>query len=214
MAKNPTFFGQNMQQDFKTFQTKPMSIKVKELPEHPLKNTVAVGNFILEESISKKTLQTGQSAIYNFIIKGEGNISSINKPEKPTAPTFDIYEPNVKQDISRSGTMVTGSKSFSYYIVPNEPGKHVMKNYFNWIFFNTQKRKYDTLSSKLVLNVLGESFKNKTIEQTNDFGGFYDRITNEGNKFDAKNYKELFNLFANIMLLVMLVFSFIFAFRK
>lgn len=214
VAKSPTFFGQNMQQDFKTFTTKPVTIKVKPLPEHPLKNSVSVGNFQLEESVSKTKLKTGQSVIFNFVVKGEGNISSINKPETPTAPTFDFYEPNVKQDISRSGQAVTGSKQFSYYVVPNEPGRHDLGNYFQWVYFNPTARKYDTLRAKTVLNVSGESQKNQVIEQTTDFGGFYERINNESNRFETKNYKELFNLFTNILLLVMLVFSIIFAFRK
>jgi hypothetical protein len=214
MAKNPTFFGQNMQQDFKTFTSKSIRVKVKSLPEHPLKNSVSVGNFQLEESVSKHKLSTGQSVIYNFVIKGEGNISSINKPETPTVTTFDFYEPNVKQDISRSGQEVTGSKQFSYYIVPNEPGKHNLGDYFQWIYFNPIKRRYDTLRAKTVLNVAGESQKNQVIEQTTDFDGFYDRINSESNRFQSKNYKELFNLFTNVLLLVMLVFSIIFAFRK
>ncbi|MBY0425567.1 MAG: BatD family protein [Cytophagales bacterium] len=214
VAKNPSFFGQNMQQDFKTFTTKPVTVKVKNLPEHPLKNSVSVGNFQLEESVSKRKLGTGQSVIFNFNIKGEGNISSINKPETPVNTVFDFYEPNVKQDISRSGQAVTGSKQFSYYIVPNEPGQHDLGKYFQWIYFNPNTKKYDTLRAKTVLNVSGESKKNESIEQTTDFEGFYDRINSESNRFDTKNYKELFNLFTNILLLVMLVFSIIFAFRK
>jgi hypothetical protein len=38
VAKNPSFFGQNRQENFKTFYSKPKAVKVKELPPHPLRD--------------------------------------------------------------------------------------------------------------------------------------------------------------------------------
>lgn len=35
VAKNPSFFGQNRQEDFKTFYSKSKTVRVKELPPHP-----------------------------------------------------------------------------------------------------------------------------------------------------------------------------------
>src|SRR5258708_23471018 len=44
VAKNPSFFGQNRQEDFKNFFSKPQTITVKQLPEHPLRDTLSVAN--------------------------------------------------------------------------------------------------------------------------------------------------------------------------
>ncbi|MCH8318266.1 MAG: BatD family protein, partial [Bacteroidetes bacterium] len=49
VAKNPTFFGNNKKQDFKTFWASPKIINVKELPPHPLNDVVSVGIYRLEE---------------------------------------------------------------------------------------------------------------------------------------------------------------------
>jgi hypothetical protein len=49
VAKNPSFFGQNRQEDFKTFYSKPRTVRVKDLPPHPLRDAVAVGDYRLEE---------------------------------------------------------------------------------------------------------------------------------------------------------------------
>src|SRR5271154_1102125 len=70
VAKNPSFFGQNRKEDFKTFYTKPKVIQVKELPPHPMRNEVAVGDYRLEERINAHDLQTGQSVGYEFNIYG------------------------------------------------------------------------------------------------------------------------------------------------
>ncbi|MBS1952111.1 MAG: Aerotolerance protein BatD [Cytophagales bacterium] len=175
VAKNPSFFGQSRQEDFKTFYSKPKTIKVKELPPHPLREVAAVGNYKLEEHISKTELKTGQSASYDFTIFGEGNISGVAKPVVNNSGAFDFYEPNVKQNITREGGHVGGKKTFSYFMIPKEPGEFKLGDYFQWIFFNPQTKKYDTLKSQLTVTVSGESQKNQSIG-SNDLGSFYDRI--------------------------------------
>jgi len=53
VAKNPTFFGQNRKESYKTFNSKAQKVVVKQLPPHPLKDAVAVGHFKLQEKIDK-----------------------------------------------------------------------------------------------------------------------------------------------------------------
>jgi len=175
VAKNPSFFGQNRQEDFKTFYSKPVTVKVKELPPHPLKNSVAVGDYRLMEQLPATVSKTGQSIGYEFRIVGEGNITAIEKPIVRSDANFDFYEPNMKQSIRREGGHVAGNKTFSYYMIPKEPGEFNMGNYFQWIFFNPNSKRYDTLRSRYTLLVEGESQKNQFIEST-DLGSFYDRI--------------------------------------
>jgi len=176
VAKNPSYFGQNRKEDFKTFYSKSKKVMVKELPPHPLKDAVAVGDYTLDERIRSTDLETGQSAAYEFNIYGTGNISSIEKPVVKNDGSFEFYEPNVRQDINRSGNRVTGTKSFSYYMIPKEPGQYQLGEYFQWVFFNPNQKKYDTLKSKLTVYVTGESKKNEAIQST-DLGSFYDKIS-------------------------------------
>ena len=175
VAKNPSFFGQNRQEDFKTFYSKAKSVRVKELPPHPLQQSVAVGNYRLAEEISSTDLKTGQSVAYSFNVSGEGNISSVERPVIPPGSPFDIYEPNVQQNIRREGNRVMGTKSFKYFIVPKEPGQYNLGDYFTWIYFNPSRKAYDTLRSGLMVRVEGESHRNQAIRST-DLGSFYDRI--------------------------------------
>ena len=132
VAKNPSFFGQNRQEDFKKFYSKAKTVRVKELPDHPSRDAAGVGNFRLEEKISANELQTGQSVGYEFNIFGEGNISSIEKPTIKTDNAFEFYEPNVKQNINRENGRVSGTKSFSYFIIPKEPGIYNLGDCFQW----------------------------------------------------------------------------------
>lgn len=180
VAKNPSFFGRNKQEDYETFYSKAKKVAVKELPPHPLKDEVAVGDYRLREKISTEELETGQSFTYHFDIIGQGNISSISAPT-PTADTrFDFYTPDIRQNINRGRNRVSGTKSFDFYGIPNEPGLYRLQDYFTWIFFNPDQEKYDTLQSKLTLKVTGESRENYAIA-SNDLGDFYDQISQADN---------------------------------
>lgn len=175
VAKQQSFFGRNHQKDFKTFYSKAKNIKVKELPPHPLKEQVAVGNYRLIDGISKTEFKTGESFNYKFKIIGEGNISAIKEPTIINDDRLQFYPPNELQDINRSEGMVTGKKIFDYYIIPDEPGNFNLGDYTSWIYFNPKKEVYDTLMPDFTFTVNGKSKKNTTIRST-DLGNFYDRI--------------------------------------
>jgi len=168
-------------EDFKTFYSKAKQVTVKELPPHPLRDVVAVGNYRLDERTASTDLKTGQSGAYEFNIVGEGNIAGIEKPNVNRDGNFEIYEPNVHQSINHDNNRVTGSKSFKYFIIPREPGQYKLGDYFQWIYFNPQLKKYDTLSSKLNVYVTGESKQNEAV-LANDGGSFYDKIDNTDNQ--------------------------------
>jgi hypothetical protein len=213
VAKNPSFFGQNRQEDFKTFYSKSKTVKVKELPPHPLQESVAVGDYRLDEKIGATELETGQSVSYEFRVFGEGNISSIERPIINKDNAFDFYEPNVKQNINREKTRVTGTKSFNYFMIPKEPGTYNMDDYFSWVFFNPTTKKYDTLRSKYVVSVKGESQKNQFIESTS-LGSFYDRIDASNNSIRSSSEHDWTKIGFNIFILLMLGTSAYLIFRK
>lgn len=203
VAKNPTFFGRNKQEEIVTFHTKPKTIKITELPPHPLRESVTVGNYRLKEKISSTELKTGESFNYSFDIVGEGNISAINEPIMSKDENFDIYSPNIRQDISRGHGKVRGTKSFSYYGIPNEPGDYEFKDYLQFIYFNVKKEQYDTLKSELTLHVTGESKKNESI-LSSDMGSFYDTMDIQDNKLVALDTQDRLKWMANIAIFIMI----------
>jgi hypothetical protein len=213
VAKNPSFFGQNRKEDFKTFYSKPKTIKVKELPPHPLRDQVAVGNYRLDEKISSTALQTGQSFSYEFNIYGDGNISSIEKPVTFKDGSFDFYEPNIRQNINRENNRVTGTKSFNYFIIPKEPGEYRLSDFIHWVFFNPSNKSYDTLKAQAVVVVNGESLKNEAIESV-DAGSFYDKIGTTDNTLRAITDTGWLKPILNIFILVMLAGSAYLVFKK
>ncbi len=213
IARQPSFFGRNKKEDFKTFTTEPKTIRVKPLPPHPMSEVVSVGNYQLQEAINASRLQTGQSFEYRFKIVGEGNIEYINKPKIPDTDDFDIYAPSVMQNILRRNSQVKGAKSFEYYTVPNEPGTYNMGDFFQWVFFNPEVEAYDTLKSEIVVDVQGESRKNEYISSS-DLGSFYDQFQGADNSLRSIGGSQIQLLIANLVILVLLVLTAIVIFKK
>ncbi|MGB3778707.1 MAG: BatD family protein [Tunicatimonas sp.] len=213
VAKNPSFFGRRRQADNKTFSTQPKTVRVKDLPPHPLKDAVAVGNYQLDESVSTHKVNTGSSFNYNFKVVGAGNISAVDKPTVKPSEHFEVYPPSVEQNITRRSGQVRGSKAFSYYIVPNEPGKYRLGDLFNWIYFNPSTAQYDTLTSDVTLQVEGKSRKNELISEQ-DVGSFYDKISRADNTLAPRHGDNWERLLANGLILSMLVLTAVVVFRR
>ncbi|MEO9872824.1 BatD family protein [Ekhidna sp.] len=213
VAKNPSFFGRNRQEDFQTFYSREKKVKVKELPPHPLRDQVAVGNYRLDEKIGSEILVTGQSLNYSFDIVGEGNISAIEAPNPDGKDVFDFYAPNVTQQVNRSGGKVRGIKSYDYYGIPNEPGTYALSDFFKWIYFNPATKSYDTLKSDYNLTVTGESRKNLSIA-SNDLGDFYDQINTADNELNTISGNDWFTIIVNIFIVLTLALTAYMLFKK
>jgi hypothetical protein len=203
VAKNPSFFGRNRQEDFKIFSSEAKSVQVRELPDHPLREVVPVGRYALEEQISDQDLETGRSFNYTFSIRGEGNISAVNKPLVRTTNIFEFYPPNIRQNILRGNNRVTGTKTFNYQVIPNEPGTYDLGDYISLIYFDPYREAYDTLRSEIEVQVTGESKKNVTI-LSNDVGAFYDIIELESNTLRNRTRTTAIQWIANVLIVFLL----------
>lgn len=200
VAKNPSFFSSNRQEDFKTFYSSPQTIKVKPLPPHPLKNEVSVGVFQLRENISNLEVKTGEGFEYNFGINGIGNINSVSPPKRMTGANLNTFDPNVRQQINRGYGRVSGIKEFNYYITINEAGNYELDDHFQWIYFDPVRAVYDTLMPSAKIAVSGESKVNQALSGQR-LGGIYDRINTESNQFLNEKYKYYFSTVINLLLL-------------
>lgn len=206
VAKNPSFFSPNRQRDFKKFYSKPKTVRVKELPPHQLRNVAAVGNYRLTENLNPKEALTGQSVKYEFTIYGEGNIGAITRPETKPNRAFDVFDPSVRQNIRRENNRVTGSATFSYYLIPKEPGTYNLGDLLEWYFFNPTTGLYDTLKATATLQVTGESLTNETI----DSGGesyLYNLADVADNTLHGSPWHEQYPIILNLVAVMLLIIS-------
>jgi hypothetical protein len=214
VAKNPNLLNNERQEGYKTYFARPREIKVKQLPPHPLRDAVPVGNYSLTEKLSRNSAQVNKSISYLFRVEGEGNLAAIMPPVPETQPGLDFYPPDVRQDVTRRAGRVMGSKSFTYTVLPREPGNYKLGKLMHWIYFDPVTARYDTLRPTLTLSVTGTRDTDALV-LSRDLGSFYRIIENEDNTLVSLHQFDEIRRYTNIILVVLLVVSgFIFIKRR
>lgn len=199
VSKQTDLWGQHRgQSERTTFAAPAKKIKVRDLPDHPLKNEVAVGNYYLKEWIDSTSCSTGSALKYKFKIVGEGNINGIREPYVKSDDDVEILGPESDISIFRKDGRVFGNKEFEYFVIPNEPGDLMVSDRFEFVYFNYKTEKYDTLRSNKVIHVDGASLQNEMISKKG-FGAFYDMINTADNTLESRNKSDKLQLTVNIL---------------
>ena len=186
VARNPSFFGRNRQEDYKTFYSPKREVLVRPLPPHPLRDSVAVGRYTMREELQTQKVETGDGFVYSFTVTGEGNIRSLQEPSLLSEDgTFEVYPPNITQQVNRARGLVYGQKSFAYQIIPQEAGEYRLGDYFEWVYFDPDKEAYLTLRPRAHISVFGESLRNQAIRVTGQ-NIFYNYIASQKNEVTAR----------------------------
>jgi len=196
----------------KPFRSKAIKVTVKSLPPHPMRDQIAVGEYNLVERLSSKLVYPGESIRYLFRIEGTGNIAAIPAPEIASTSAFDFYPPDVSRVIKRSSKNVTGEESFDYFVVPRQDGTFPLGRYFQWIYFNPKKAKYDTLISQQILQVKGEDYKLGNIS-LHGSAGLYDNLESLDSSKEYFDFKKMLKEATNAIVILLLI-TMVWIFRK
>ncbi|MCJ8163974.1 BatD family protein [Pontibacter sp. E15-1] len=206
VAKNPSLLTQDRQEGYKIFYSRERVIPVKELPPHPLRDVVPVGDYRLTEKLSKKKVAVNKSFTYLFEVEGEGNLAAI-MPPAPQAPAgLEFYPPDVQQDVTKRDGRVVGAKSFAYAVLPRASGRYKMSETLYWIYFNPATAAYDTLRPSLQMQVTGLSTQGAVV-LSKDLGSFYNIIENEDNTLVDMHLLDKVRRYTNLIMLVLLSVS-------
>lgn len=184
-----------------TFTTRPFRIVAKELPAHPLKNEVSVGQFSWKESLDKYKISTGKSMSYRLQISGDGY--NIKLPQTKNDSIFDFFPPKIVGNANPQNDKIITTKSLTFQIIPKRAGNFALDKYFQWIYFNTNTEKYDTLKSEIILGVTGQTIQT---EDTPTAGRtVYDDLENEDSSKEQNNFTKILKDEANILIVIMLI---------
>ena len=184
-----------------TFTTRPFRIVAKELPAHPLKNEVSVGQFSWKESLDKYKVNTGKSISYRLQISGDGY--NIKLPQTKNDSIFDFFPPKIVGSANPQNGKIITTKSLTFQIIPKRAGNFALDKYFQWVYFNTNTEKYDTLKSKIILGVSGQTIQ--TADTPTAGRTVYDGLENEDSSKEQNNFTKILKDEANILIVIMLI---------
>ncbi|MCF8364903.1 MAG: BatD family protein [Bacteroidales bacterium] len=145
---NDPFFNKRYQNVEKQLFSNSLKVNVKPLPTQnkPADYSGAVGNFSFNSEISETTVKTNEAITLKFTLQGKGNIELIDPPAVIIPPDFEVYDPDIKNNIKATKTGVSGSRTFDYLIIPRNPGDFTIKP-VTLSYFDLEKKQYVRLSS-------------------------------------------------------------------
>lgn len=195
------FFGNRMRtQVSKTITAGSRTLKVKPLPEvnRPANFTGAVGDFTLDVSLNKTTLDALESLVAKVEVSGKGNLKLFDLPQLTVPSALEVYEPEHKEQVTTYLSGMKGKISDSYTIIPQFQGKYPLPK-VSFSFFDPVSESYKTLSSDdLLITVLKEPINgdsepknskqqvNKILKETSSFK--YIKLETQLSEIESKDW--------------------------
>jgi len=124
-----------------------VNVKINPLPSgKPTDFSGLVGDFSMEASVDKTSLQANDAFNLRIKVRGKGNISLLEIPKPNFPPDFEVYDPKISQKSSTDGSGMSGTKTYEYLIIPRNQGDYIIPA-FGFSFFNPRTERYESLRS-------------------------------------------------------------------
>ena len=133
----------------KILKSQPISVVVKPLPDadKPKSFNGAVGEFQMNSSVDKRSVNQNEPVTLQMVIEGDGNIETLTHPAVPDLPDVKIYDSDTKSDFFKVEGLVAGKKTFEIIFVPKLAGPLEIPS-LEFSFFNPKTEKYVTLKTE------------------------------------------------------------------
>jgi hypothetical protein len=142
------FFGGGYQNINKHLQSKPLKVKVKDLPSGaPASFAGAVGNFKVDASVTKNKLTANDATTLTIRVSGSGNLKLINAPKVELPIDFEVYDTKTTDAIKNSDAGSNGYRLFEIPLIPRSAGDFIVPP-IEFSFFNPVTEQYTTLRTK------------------------------------------------------------------
>lgn len=139
-----------------------LNIQVKALPSpRPAGYSGIVGNISLNVSPSDTDVKINDGITVKAEISGTGNHRLALNPKFDFPADFDVFEPNVKNNIRQTAQGGRGTKTIETLIIPRYAGIFTIPS-VEYSFFNPATGRYQTIKSNpITLNVEGSQIESE-----------------------------------------------------
>lgn len=125
--------------------TKPVGINVKPLPTGPDDFSGAVGSFAVKGGLNLKSVKANEAITYSLTVSGRGNLMLITPPTPEFPSTFEVYDPQIEDNISKGDNGVSGNRTYEWVLIPRSQGKYTIPSY-RFVYFDPSTAQYVTLT--------------------------------------------------------------------
>lgn len=124
------------------FASNALSITVDPLPgTAPAGFAGAAGSFDFSATVDRREVKTGEPITLKLAVSGSGNIKLISLPSPVIPADIEAYDPKITENVSRDGTMIRGTKTAEYLLIPRNAGERVVEP-VTFTYFDLAKNTY------------------------------------------------------------------------
>ena len=109
-------------------ESEALEIEVRPLPiaGRPDAFTGLVGSLDVTASLDAAEAATNEALTFRLSVRGAGNLRSLADPEVAFPPGFDVYPPEVSDELDTGARGASGVRRYEYVLVPRAPGSHTI----------------------------------------------------------------------------------------
>ena len=129
----------------RTLRTKAVNVNVRKLPDGPDNFSGAVGNFTVKGGLNMDKVKANEAISYRLTVNGSGNLMLITPPQPEFPASFEVYDPQIEDNIHKGDNGVSGSRTYEWVLIPRSQGHFTIPAY-QFVYFDPATSKYVTLS--------------------------------------------------------------------
>lgn len=128
-----------------------LDVKAHDAAGKPVDFNGAVGKLDVETSLDRAAVKAGEAINLRIKISGRGNLKLIDPPVLNLPAELEVYDPQLKDNISVSSAGMNGTRTFEYLIIPRAGGDYNLGSLtFSWYDPEARQYKSETVQSLLL----------------------------------------------------------------
>lgn len=127
----------------KHLRTNSINLRVKPLPQAPDHFNGAVGSFDVKAETDTRQVRVNEAITYRLTISGAGNLMLIDAPQIDFPKVFEVYDPQINDNINRNNNGISGSRTFEWILIPRNQGDYEIPE-VSFVFFDPNTGRYVT----------------------------------------------------------------------
>lgn len=132
--------------DFEVLDVKSNSPSVKVLPLPNNAKSSFVGNYSVSMSTSTSKTSVNEGFDLKITIKGSGNLKRINELDLNLPSDFEVYDPEITENLTLTSKGYKGTKTFNYLVIPKAAGVFDIEG-FRLDYFIPSSKELKTVSA-------------------------------------------------------------------
>jgi len=113
----------------------------------PEEFTGGVGRFTIDASLDQTSSRAAEPINLTVKISGAGNLKLLEKPLMPALPGVKVLDPEVRESTDYSEGSIRGYKEFSYPLIPQTDGEHIVPS-IEIAYFDPSDKKYHRIATE------------------------------------------------------------------